>query len=410
MDTLILADSLTGAASAGVKFSANAPVKLTSLSNPRLPSNCDILALNAETRKQPPQEIGRSLRKLPAFLGSWRPQLVFQKIDSRLRGHVGLELAHLLAALSFRCALVVPASPEFGRATLNGIHMIGGKPLESAEASQEEPVHESRLKVLLAKDHDLPVESLEIATVRKGPAATAEAVEEFMSRHDRFLVACDAETEDDLDILVRSADQKTDQILFAGSSALATALTEFFRAAHNWLADEYHPPIPACPDLFFGGSPAETLRTQFELLAADHHGDLITINLEALFGGPGQTIPPHVKGRPLILTLPPPSQDPAEKAKYPIQPMISKFGRFAADLIKNRQHQSVFLSGGLTCREALESLGRYDTWIRSEICPGVVYLSAGPLSVLCKSGNFGAADLLSRLYKSLKEQSPVVYC
>ncbi|MDR1309641.1 MAG: hypothetical protein LBL95_07085 [Deltaproteobacteria bacterium] len=404
IETLIIADDLTGSADTGVKFAQNCPVKLVGLDKSAFPLNSATLTINTETRNEAPERILEILARIKPALGGQRPKLIYKKIDSCLRGFVGLEIAYMLKAFDLSCALVAPAYPEFGRVTFRGIHMVGGRPVHTTESSHDplRPVLDSRLKRIIGLDNDLPVETLEIDTIRRGPEAIGERLEYLLAKTERFLLACDGETDHDLEALARGAAPFSDKILFSGSAGLAGALSELLSdQMHSWLEEQFHPPSPQPPILFLGGSASRTLHRQFGVLAQEHHGDLVTLDLRSLFEGRGQTIPALSPGRPLILTLPMPSPNPEIMARFPSQQIIEKFGLLAADLIKNRQYQTIFVSGGDTARETLRALEPGDLWIRSEICPGLVFLSAGRLSILTKSGGFGPPDLLSNLYRNL---------
>jgi uncharacterized protein YgbK (DUF1537 family) len=409
MDTLIIADNLTGAANTGVKFTNQGPVKLTTLGGPSLTESPGILALNTETRHKQAAEVATIFNQIKPFLGTWKPQLIYKKIDSCLRGYVGLEILTLLNLFDFRCALVAPAYPELGRWTFKGVHLVNGKPVHLTEnvKTTNRPFMDSRLKVILHLDNDLPIEEIDIDQVRAGPEAVNAVIAQAMSKHDRFILSCDAETDDDLSTLARGSFPYAQNILYTGSAGLAASLMEVFSTTHNWLQDEYHPPVPNPPSAFFSGSAASVMREQLRIMAEGLRAEIITIKLRSLFEGPGQTIPPPFPAFPLIVTLPPPSTDPDEARRYQSSDIIVRFGQLAADLIINRQYKTVFIAGGETANETLLSLGLNEINLRSELCPGVVYLSAGPLSIISKSGDFGEPDLLINLFRELQGDAPL---
>jgi 4-hydroxythreonine-4-phosphate dehydrogenase len=250
------------------------------------------------------------------------------------------------------------------------------------------------------------VEELGIDLVRSGPEAVRAAVAGRVESGGRLILACDAETDDDLASLAEGAAPFAGDILFAGSAGFAAALVETLPASRDWLKDDYHPPVPDAPSVFFGGSASSRLREQLEILASGLGAEVVTVRPASLFDGPGPAIPPSSPRLPLILTAPPPSADPASAARHPGREVAARFGRLAADLVRNRRYGTVFVSGGETARATLAGLGHTDILLRAELLPGVVHMSAGALSVLSKSGDFGEPDILLRLYEELREEAP----
>jgi uncharacterized protein YgbK (DUF1537 family) len=160
------------------------------------------------------------------------------------------------------------------------------------------------------------------------------------------------------------------------------------------------------PCIFFGGSASETLRAQLALLAERHGAELVTLDLEALLSGCPVLLPAPANGRPLVVNLPKPEASPDGGERYLSLQVIRAFGRLAAEVVKKSSPGTIFLSGGDTAREVLGALDLSELWIKSEISPGVVLLGSESMSVLTKSGSFGAEDLLCRLYQDYLSPGP----
>ncbi|MDR3135079.1 MAG: four-carbon acid sugar kinase family protein, partial [Deltaproteobacteria bacterium] len=383
IEILVIADTLSGSAGTGAKFSNNGPVKLISLRKQDWSGIKGVLAVHTDARAEDPAKIPGILESIKPLLMGHRPGIVYKRIDSCLRGFVGLEVASALRAFGLSFALVAPAQPEFGRTTVKGIHMVDNKPVHITEHAKDpiKPVMDSRLKNVISQDHGLRVESIELDTLRNGPGAIEAKLKEFLAKGDQFIVACDSEFDFDLDLLAKGSRELAHQILFAGSSGFAGILADMYTTkSHNWLEDEFHPPTPQLPIVFIGGSYSKILREQLIALANDHGGELVTVNVDALINGLGQTIPLVGPSSPLILTLPDKGPDEEFQKKYPLAKVLQKLGILASDLVKNRQFNSIFLSGGDLARETLRAMGLTEIWIRSEMSQGVVFSSSGALS------------------------------
>lgn len=445
-DTLIIADDLTGAADTGVKFAAKNPVRLSSLEAAEAASKggCAALSVNTETRSMPASSVPGELARLAPLAQALPPSaLLYKKIDSCLRGHVGLELGLLAEICGRGLVLLAPAYPRLGRATIGGVHLVCGKPVAETEHARDpiRPVTDSSLASVAARENKLRVENLALESVRQGPEKIRKTLDSLLKsdgKNDNGAVVCaDAETDGDLAALAEAALSFRDKILLSGSGGFAEALAgalgrqpasrgdaqgaEAMRQnamRQNAMRQDIvfdgalpasHPPNPLeshapaqlrGPAVFFGGSASDTLRAQLSHLSSQNGGELVTLDLEALLSGWPILLPAPSSVRPLIINLPKPARGPDGEDKFTSLQVIKAFGRLAAEVVRKNSPGTVFLSGGDTAREVLSALGVKELWIRSELAPGVVLLSTETMAVLTKSGSFGSEDLLSGLYRS----------
>lgn len=402
---MIIADDLTGAADTGVKFAACGPVRLINSSFERPGGHSDLrsepeainLAVATETRNLPAAKVPEALDRALALSGGQPPDLVYKKIDSCLRGHIGLELRHLLDHWPYQAALVAPAYPIFGRVTKEGLHYINGKPVSETELAKDpiRPVRDSNLAKIIAEGHDLPVYHLDLNLIRQGPEALLWSIDD-LSRKGPALFAADAETDADLNIVAEAGLQTKNRLILAGSAGLAEALAGRMCAGLGQVAKIKRRPGPV---IFFGGSASETLRKQL-LHMAEHCGAaILTLDPARIMAGAEPDDPPGPggDGRTLVVNLPRPEESPG----YASLELIKAFGRQAAAIIKKLKPGTVFLSGGDTAREVLEALNIDRLWVEAEIKPGVVLLGEGEMAVVTKSGTFGDISLLKEVRELL---------
>lgn len=118
---VILADDLTGACDAAGTLTGYAAVRVAL--TPRIPPGV-VVAVDLDTRAldagQARRRVARAVRLLP--LGA----LLYKKVDSQLRGNLVAELNGMLDARPGTLALV-PALPEEGRTTVDGVHRVDGR-------------------------------------------------------------------------------------------------------------------------------------------------------------------------------------------------------------------------------------------------------------------------------------------
>lgn len=124
----VITDDFTGAAEIGglalaKGFSATIETRAVH------PTSSDVLVLATNMRSMPAEVAREVSARLTTELMALRPTLIFKKVDSVLRGHIGPELAAMMEAEGKRRALLVPANPSLGRLIEGGIYSVGGVPI-----------------------------------------------------------------------------------------------------------------------------------------------------------------------------------------------------------------------------------------------------------------------------------------
>ncbi len=220
---LIIADDLTGAADCAAACAApgTRPVVVLAGRGERIEAgwewrSTDVLAIDAYTRAMDPREaadcVARLLRECE---GVDDGMLVFKKVDSTLRGHVGDELA---AALRTRRALaghgervgvvLAPAFPAHGRTTRDGQQLAHGKRLDRGWDIAG-----------VLGESGLTCGLIGLAVVRAGGEALTMAMTGIA--HEVDVVICDAESDEDLEAIGGAAKALSEKTVWAGSAGLA---------------------------------------------------------------------------------------------------------------------------------------------------------------------------------------------
>jgi predicted DNA-binding transcriptional regulator AlpA len=221
--------------------------------------------------------------------GALGPRILYKKIGSTLRGHVGAELAATLEARRRGGAerplvLLAPAFPAAGRTTRGGVVLVNGAPLEETElwrdAGRAGPAH---LSSLLA-GAGLRAVLVGLEKIRGGGLARAleRAAEKGMD-----VAACDAETEGDLGAIAAAGARLGSRVVWAGSGGLARHLPAALglQGTHRAARLEVgHDPRPV---LALVGSRSEVSRAQARALASAAGVVALALDPEALLAGEG---------------------------------------------------------------------------------------------------------------------------
>ena len=376
----ILADDLAGALDAAVRFrgAGDVAVLLDAGNVERI--DAPVVAVDAASRDGDVQRARSLTHGAAVSLHRLGPLLTYKKMDSQLRGHFAHEIVEMLTAGWWGGALVAPALPEHGR-TVRGGRLRQGDVIGPS---------------LVSAFHDVPgaeYHGVGLEVVRRGHPGLGETLSSLRHNGHRVL-ACDAETGEDLDSLVRAAltVHELRDWLWCGSAGLAGALSRYLG-----MGVSSNPPRLPVPFLGVIGSPDPAARAQ--LRAAEQCGlPVLTLSRTqdvVLQRALLETAKRHLqRGVGCFLVAPPPGAAEGHVAAY---------GRRLADcasfLATTARPAALILSGGDTARAVCRTLGLWGLLVMGEMAPGVpISRALGPphakdLTVVTKAGSFGSPDL-----------------
>ncbi|MBO0947923.1 four-carbon acid sugar kinase family protein [Fibrella forsythiae] len=140
----VIADDFTGAAElGGIGLAYGYTVEIAMSVNPA--STADLLLISTDVRSGSESEAVEEMVTVSRALLPLKPQLIYKKVDSVLRGHVMAEALAQLTVLGLTKALIVPANPALGRTLVNGLYYVQGELIHQTHfsADPEFPVTES---------------------------------------------------------------------------------------------------------------------------------------------------------------------------------------------------------------------------------------------------------------------------
>lgn len=340
----IIADDLTGALDSSVPFALAGLTVLVALTpaglDEALAGEPDVVVVNTASRAAPPERAAVIAGEVATRLLAAAPAIVFKKIDSRLKGNVGVEADRIASIMGRTGIIVAPAVPDQQRFVRDGC--VEGRGVDG------------RLAIAPAlAGLDLPV-----------------------------LVA-DAMNEGDLDRLVASSDWTTH--LAVGARGLGQSLARHLGGNANGVAfARRHRTI------FAFGSRDPITGAQMDLLVAA--GGVSSV-LEAPAGGLLTSAGP-VDMPALLRCTGPLTLDPTAVAE--------QFGEGVAQVVRETAPNVLIMGGGDTALAILTRLGVRVVTPRGEIEPGMPWFEVADShgnSLVCavKSGGFGAPDSLLKL-------------
>jgi uncharacterized protein YgbK (DUF1537 family) len=262
---IILSDDLTGANDSGVQFAKHGIPTIVCIDDqePLEPTASGIACvINVESRSLSPEEAYHKWSGLLQAINLSEFQVIMKKIDSTLRGNIGIEIEALLDSGYFELAVVAPAYPQKARWTVGGYQLLQHQLLEDSEISRDPkyPVTNSQISGLISEQTSIPVGEIGIRAIRGGKLE--EQVRILQQQGKRIIVA-DSATESDLATIADSFSQE--RVLWVGSAGLAEAL------ANRYPLLGFQPTDPeagqaAAPVLVAAGSVSQVTRQQVDTL------------------------------------------------------------------------------------------------------------------------------------------------
>src|ERR671910_3452089 len=132
----MIADDLTGAADTGVQFvHAGYKTAVFFRDSEVLDDDLDAVVFDTDSRAMPAGFAAK--RVLEAARAASKARIIYKKLDSTLRGNVAAELAAALDGARRDRAVVAPAFPAAGRATVGGIQHVHGVPVDETEIAND---------------------------------------------------------------------------------------------------------------------------------------------------------------------------------------------------------------------------------------------------------------------------------
>ena len=220
---IIVADDLTGACDSGVAFLTTGRTVRVMLDPSVFDAGIEdllaagrgsnVVAFTTETRDLTEEQAKmRVMKCTTALTSAWEQSIVFKKVDSAARGHLGAETIAALEASGAALALVTPAFPQTERTVHSGILSVRDCSGQDARIS--------------LRDQFMGVDSAQIDFLRAGPDVNLLLGIDRAIAHGTRILICDADTQEDLERLAEAATQLQQPVLWAGSAGLARALAK----------------------------------------------------------------------------------------------------------------------------------------------------------------------------------------
>lgn len=433
----ILADDLTGATDTGVQFAKqgyrtlvllvteSAPWKLPHFERPT--AGIEVLVLDTETRHLDPSSAQPRIRFILQYLAPAPEDIIYQKIDSTLRGNPGAEIDECLRTLRKDICLFAPAFPAMKRITVAGCLLVDNQPLGQTAyyTGNLAPQEASYISNLLKQQTSLPIIRLDLSDVIKGPRIITERLRRATQAGDRIIVA-DAINDMHLYHLLVGGRAYGSTMLYAGSAGLANALAEVHCAQFPPVSSAVTPLSKRSgPLVIVNGSRRTLARQQVDYLKARIDVVDVALNVEQLCTHRESYIAQQIArvaqalfARHHVIIRPDPRDLDEQRQQAILQTgqldrrqletlIQSSIGELVSRIIEQTGVSWLLVIGGDTAAGVCNAAGIYQLQVRQEVLPGVplcvgTSLDGRELTLITKAGGFGDETTLSAIVNTFK--------
>jgi len=423
---LLISDDLTGGADAGAQF---AKIGLNTLliwikDDPTIDfskyDDRDVLVVNTDSRGINPAKASFLISNLLKNYDEELFPIVYKKIDSTLRGNIGYEIDAILQETNGSLCFMAPSYPEQNRTLVDGILMVGGKPLALTETSIDtvSPVRESHVQKLLEEQSTYQIGGINLPDVASGNERLQKVVAEEQMKGNQLIIF-DAMTRQDLTNIADVAFRMSRIPLLAGSAGLAEEVAKKLSPSRmKGISDSSRKELkPIHPIFMISGSVSSVTHeqlnriekkagiTSFQISKLMIMGDEARREIEAkdLSLAISKSL---AQGHVLLKTCPE-RLLPKDPSDLPVHLQITKaLGQIVLSALEaskiELQDLTLVLTGGDTALGVIHCLEVEGIKIDGEVVEGIAmgHLIGGKwhgIKVITKAGGFGKEDALRQI-------------
>lgn len=425
----VIADDLTGANDTSLQFFIQGcKTQVSSGEDISIDENLatEVFAMSTESRNIAPELAAQKVKNAALnVIKEYNFEYVYKKIDSVLRGNIGIEIITLLESLEYDAAIIYPAFPSEGRTTIGGYHLVKGVPLQRTEVSRDPafPITESNIINLLKnqlepKQAEL-VDLISLDTVMKGAGPILTRLHELIAKGKKLIVA-DAVSTTDLEQISLAVVKSSYNVLPCGSAGAAQALSKLWHSdGEEKVIDKYQ--IPVLPKFVVSGSATDLTASQIKRLQDNDSIEntyFISVKPENIFSDDYKELAQRVinnlkKDNTVIVHSSNLMENSEEIASLLIEneitreKFISKICDYLAAVTRvvMSQRQAVLITvGGETSYKCCCAIGSQNLQIIDTVAPAIpLGVDRKGQLIVTKSGNLGTQNTLIDIIKYFEQ-------
>ncbi|MBS4197190.1 four-carbon acid sugar kinase family protein [Lederbergia citri] len=407
----IIADDFTGANDSGVQLAKKGLRTSVGIhiNEEKDIVNNDVLVMDTNSRSLDPTEAYTRVLKAAQYMFRSGVSHIYKKIDSTLRGNIGIELLAVEEVYEPDIVVIVPAFPKLGRITKEGHHYINGEIITESEFAKDPktPVNVSYIPDLLYKQVKKRAVVYNSEIMRKTD-------EDFIQRihlGENWIV-CDVEEETDFAKIIDKFLKTGLKIVWAGSAGLIDYLPSSLRLVTSHLLEM--PKYSIGKTLTISGSLSNI--TQKQLREVERMPNTYTIKVDVLQilkqSLDMEMILNNIQNRSevdhILLYLESNERYPQEQGLEISECIVEGLGEVALAICENIESvNGLFLTGGDTAKAVCSKLGIVEMALITEVEAGLPFGKLlgykRELWAVTKAGGFGTKYSMKHALHFLKD-------
>jgi uncharacterized protein YgbK (DUF1537 family) len=228
---VIIADDLTGANATSVLIARQGYKSATFLDlnvySDEQHKNFNVISISTDSRAVKENIAYDRVKRVVNFFKDKDVKLISKRIDSTLRGNIGVEIDAVLDTLNGdEVAIVVSAFPSSRRITIGGFLMVNSIPLEKTDVAKDPktPVYTSFVTKLIKQQSKYSVGSIKIDKVLQGEECVEKEILAKKKKGNRIIVV-DATTDEDIRVIAKACKKSKLPIVAVDPGPFTSALT-----------------------------------------------------------------------------------------------------------------------------------------------------------------------------------------
>ncbi|GGE53198.1 hypothetical protein GCM10011391_35100 [Pullulanibacillus camelliae] len=223
----VIADDLTGANATGVRLSKQGFQAATMVyyDQPILAASINAICVDTDSRYADERVARMRVNRVLDHLKDWKADVICKRIDSTVRGNIGVELESVLNRLGERSIAVVVASyPDSGRISSGGYLLVDGVPVQATDVAKDpvRPLTQSYIPSIIQKQSHYAVSHMGLDTVLAGASAIFKALQKHIEKKNRIIVI-DAVTNEEIEEIAQAMVSIKDYLMIPADPGPLTA-------------------------------------------------------------------------------------------------------------------------------------------------------------------------------------------
>lgn len=401
---LVIADDLTGSLDTGIQFAKCGLFTKVAIESAFFEVEEDTIVLDTESRHSAPDEAYYRVLVLTKLFKN--AEYIYKKTDSTLRGNIGIEFKAILDIFNSPI-FFIPAYPEQGRVTKNGVQYVDGKPIAESPFAKDplNPVRKSFIPDIIREQADIKVFVV--------PKDRYEAI--LDGDLETGIYVFDGETREDLEKIGFLLKEKGLLKYTAGSAGFAETLANLTRINRQKSLSLLELQLEAKPLIVICGSINERSLRQIEYIKGRRKVLDIILSPEEAFKKK-RFFPKISDLRNCEVLVVRTLKDPSDIELYKeyaiansikpedIPSIVSKrLGEISASLLRRLKQNVIVVFGGDTFLGIVRKLDIKWLYPLLEVDKGVVLSEWQGKFFITKAGGFGDEDTLERIINSIEK-------